>query len=391
MRLPNFDLGGVRSTRSVTTPSKRALVDLVEQRFPHGADQCQGDLAHGRRRNFVDYSGPPCTECESETYEAQITSDRITASCTSCGSEYSRTVTERTKQTGRYKMDVTRSTVWLQRSPELARQRWIAAHPAPHGASFYGYCAFGPMGSTVSGPDYSIAQVWPPEHRLYRLMATHRVAFAPTQKFCGWLLRSPIEGIDVRQLLFEIKRRRTAGSKEPMESVVANVLADAARGVEMKDAEGHLGECWLAVFDPTTEHSRWKISSRCDPTKETLDIDIIIGDELHQIAHTRDGNRALNHRNLKTSRGVSQETCAACHEVLRGLEAFRDASPHEIQSWIESGIDLRAAAEWHPFATPKQRAEWIKVGFDRPTAAAWAPTCGPAEALIRAESDIQPN
>ena len=124
--------------------------------------------------------------------------------------------------------------------------------------------------------------------------------------------------------------------------------------------------------------------------RRTLVIDIVADDATHRIVRTHQGNNALNHRNLKTSRGVTRQTCTACHEVLLGLEAFRDTSLDEIHAWIELGIDLQAAAKWQPFATPQQRNDWIKIGFDQPTAAAWAPTCGPAEALTRAESNIQP-
>ena len=389
MTLPEFDVKGIRSTRSPNP--NRALVELVEERFHHEAVHSQRDLKQGKRRNFSGYSGPSCTECGSEVYKTQVWADCIQVWCAGCRSEYSRTDFKHAERTGLFKVDVTTWTVWSQRSPELAQRRWTKAHPPPSGADFFGYCAFGPRGSVVSGPDYSIARAWPSEHRIYRLLADRQVAFAETQMICGWFLRSPVDGVDVRQLLCEIERRRDAGSGDPMASVVSEVLADAARGVDMQDAEGRLGERWLAVFDPSTEHSSLKISSSHDASKETLEIDIVVGDATHQIVHSREGNKALSHRNLKTSRGVTRETCPACHEVLLGLEAFRDASVDEIHSWTESGIDLRAAAEWQPFATPQHRNEWIKIGFDQPTAAAWAPTCGPAAALARAESNIQPN
>ena len=387
--LPEFDVRGIRSTRSPRP--NRVLVELVKERFPSEEVRPRRDLKHLQRRDYSDYAGPPCTECDSELYKAQVTPDRMQVWCTNCLSEYSRTVVESTKRTGRFKMEVTRSTVWLQRSPKVAQQHLTKAHPAPSGAGFYGYCAFGPIGLMVSGPSYSIARVWPPEHRLYRLMAERRVAFSPTRKICGWHLRSPVKGVDARQLLFEIERRLNAESNEPLASVVSNVLADAAHGVEMNNAERRLGERWLNEFDPTTENSGLEISSSHDPAKGTLDIGIVVDDATHRIVRTHQGNKALNHRNLKTSRGVTRQTCTACHEVLLGLEAFRDTSLDEIHAWIELGIDLQAAAKWQPFATPQQRNEWIRIGFDQSTAAAWAPTCGPAEALARAESNIQPN
>jgi len=208
-----------------------------------------------------------------------------------------------------------------------------------------------------------VAPFWPIEHRFfdfYRTVHTGGFGGRNVDEF-SWYLRSPVPGVSVARLLrwieIELKERESTLVREAV-----------SRALTQPDPTWPAGSwgVWPSVRTgpPRPPEFEEGYSVR-QQSANRLEVVVPTGNgEDHSIQIDEAGRTATDHRSLRTSRGVGESVCPACHRAMVVLEVLKRSPVPDVPDWLRLRAPAPELSEWFAKITsPTDAAEFRHEGI----------------------------